>query len=292
MPVPLEKLDVCDPIWTALRSQAEEIARGEPALASFAHATILKNARLEDALSYHLARKIGDDDVSPMLTREIFEEAMSADSTIGDAVRADLSAVFERDPACHSYAQAFLFYKGFHALQSYRIAHWLWKQGRKPLAYFIQSRVSAVIRGGYPSGRADRARHLHRSRDRHRYRRDCRGGRRCVDAARRDARAARARKQATATRKSGAACCFRRGAKGSRQYRGRRIFARWRGQCGAEAVPAGLHRGRRAGETGRLPGSRSAVSGNGSNHRSGFPDLDRVCDFECEQRGRDQWLAQ
>ena len=86
MPVPLEKLDVCDPIWTTLRSQAEEIARGEPALASFAHATILKNARLEDALSFHLARKIGDDDVSPMLTREIFEEAMSADSTIATRV--------------------------------------------------------------------------------------------------------------------------------------------------------------------------------------------------------------
>lgn len=145
MAVTAEKLDVCDPIWTALRSQAEEIARNEPALASFAHATILKNARLEDALSFHLARKIGDDDVSPMLTREIFEEAMNADASIGDAVRADLSAIFERDPACHSYAQAFLFFKGFHALQSYRIAHWLWKQGRKPLAYFVQSRVSSLF---------------------------------------------------------------------------------------------------------------------------------------------------
>jgi serine O-acetyltransferase len=145
MAVTAEKLDVCDPIWTALRSQAEEIARTEPALASFAHATILKNARLEDALSFHLARKIGDDDVNPMLTREIFEEAMNADTGIGDAVRADLSAIFERDPACHSYAQAFLFFKGFHALQSYRIAHWLWKQGRKPLAYFIQSRVSSLF---------------------------------------------------------------------------------------------------------------------------------------------------
>lgn len=143
MSAAVEKLDVCDPIWTNLRAQAEEIARTEPTLASFVHATILKHARLEDALSYHLARKIGDDDVSPMLTREIFEEATNADPSIGEAVRADLSAIFERDPACHSHAQAFLFFKGFHSLESYRVAHWLWTQGRKTLSYFIQSRVSS-----------------------------------------------------------------------------------------------------------------------------------------------------
>jgi serine O-acetyltransferase len=145
MPVPAEKLAVCDPLWSALRGQAEEIAQTEPTLASFAHASVLKHARLEDALSYHLATKIGDDDVSPMLTREIFEEAMNADAAIGQAVRADLSAIFDRDPACHSHAQAFLFFKGFHALECYRIAHWLWRQDRKPLAYFIQSRVSSLF---------------------------------------------------------------------------------------------------------------------------------------------------
>jgi serine O-acetyltransferase len=60
-------------------------------------------------------------------------------------VRADLSAVFERDPACHTYAQAFLFFKGFHALQSHRIAHWLYKHDRAPFAYFIQSRMSELF---------------------------------------------------------------------------------------------------------------------------------------------------
>jgi serine O-acetyltransferase len=140
-----EKLDFCDPVWSALRAQAEELAQAVPSLASFAHATILKHDRFEDALSYHLAKKVGGDDVSPMLTREIFDEAMSADPEIGEAVRTDLSAIFERDPACHSYVQAFLFFKGFHALQCYRIAHWLWAAGRHWLAYFLQSRVSELF---------------------------------------------------------------------------------------------------------------------------------------------------
>ncbi len=139
------KLEVCDPIWSALRDQAEEIVRTEPALASFVHATILSHDRLEEALAYHLAKKVGGDDVSPMMAREIFEDAMGADAAIGAAMRADLSGTFERDPACHSYAQAFLFFKGFHALQTHRIAHWLWQQNRKPLAYFLQSRVSELF---------------------------------------------------------------------------------------------------------------------------------------------------
>jgi serine O-acetyltransferase len=79
------------------------------------------------------------------MVREIFQEAFMADTKIGASVRADLSAVFERDPACHSYVQAFLFFKGFHALQCYRIAHWLWLHGRKPMALFFQNRVSDLF---------------------------------------------------------------------------------------------------------------------------------------------------
>ena len=145
MAVSVEKVAKCDPIWSALREQAQDWAEREPALASFVHATILKHDRLEDALSYHLAKKIGSEDLSPMMTREIFEEAVAADGSIGEAVRADLSAVFERDPACNSHVEAFLFYKGFHALECYRVAHWLWNEDRRPMALFFQSRVSETF---------------------------------------------------------------------------------------------------------------------------------------------------
>ena len=140
-----EKVATCDPIWNALREQAEDLALREPALASFVHATVLKHDRLENALSYHLAKKLGSEDLPPMMTREIFDDAMKADPSIGDAVRADLSAVFERDPACRGYLDAFLFYKGFLAIQSYLIAHWLWTHDRQHMARFFQSRVSELF---------------------------------------------------------------------------------------------------------------------------------------------------
>jgi serine O-acetyltransferase len=135
----------CDPLWSALRKEAEDLARQEPELSSFAHATILKHERLEEALCHHLAKKIGGEDLSPLQVKEIFEEAFAADPEIGEAVRADLSAVYERDPACHSYAQAFLFFKGFHALQSHRMAHWLWNNGRRTVALFVQNRMSELF---------------------------------------------------------------------------------------------------------------------------------------------------
>jgi serine O-acetyltransferase len=145
MAVTREKVATCDPIWSALREQAEAMAQREPALASFVHTTLLKHERLENALSYHLAKKIGGEDLSPMMVREIFDESMAADPSIGEAVRADLSAVFERDPACKSHLDAFLFYKGFHSLESHRVAHWLWTNGRQSMARFFQSRVSELF---------------------------------------------------------------------------------------------------------------------------------------------------
>jgi serine O-acetyltransferase len=145
MSVPVEKVVSCDPIWSALRSEAAALDESAPALGTLTHGTILNHGRFEDALAYLLASKIGSESVSPMLAREIFEDAMRGDLEIGAAARADLSAVLDRDPACHSYAQAFLFFKGYHALQCHRVAHWLFKNGSAPLAYFIQSRVSELF---------------------------------------------------------------------------------------------------------------------------------------------------
>jgi len=145
MPSPREKVSTVDPIWTALRQQAEAMGAREPTLAGFVHAAILQHERLEQALSYHLARKLGGEDLSPLAIREMFDDAMAAEPELGAALRADLSAVFERDPACHSYVDAFLFYKGFHALESFRISHWLWTNNRQAMALFLQSRISQLF---------------------------------------------------------------------------------------------------------------------------------------------------
>jgi serine O-acetyltransferase len=131
-----------DPVWSLLRDQAQGIAAREPAMAGLVYDAILQHDGLEGALSYHLSRKLGGDDLGPLAIRAIVDEALAADPQIGVSVRADLAAVFERDPACHFHAQAFLFFKGFLALQCYRVAHWLWLHERPTTALFLQSRMS------------------------------------------------------------------------------------------------------------------------------------------------------
>jgi serine O-acetyltransferase len=131
-----------DEIWTSIRTSAAREAAAEPVLASFLHATILNHDTLESALSFLLAQKLDSPTAPALLLREVIEEALGSDRGIGDAIRCDLRAVQSRDSACSEYAVAFLFFKGFHALQCWRISHWLWARNRRPMALFLQNRIS------------------------------------------------------------------------------------------------------------------------------------------------------
>jgi len=133
------------PVWAALRNEAAHAAQTEPGLASLLHATILKHEDLAAALSYQLARKLGDQELRAMSVREHAEDAFASDPNLMSVIEADLQAVFERDPACKGYLQPFLFFKGFQALQTHRVAHWLYHQGRETLAFYLQSRMSEVF---------------------------------------------------------------------------------------------------------------------------------------------------
>jgi serine O-acetyltransferase len=132
------------PVWLALRQEAQSSARAEPVLASMLHATILSHDDLASALSYQIARKLGDDNIHGMTLRERVQDYYAQDSQLVDVVEADLQAVYERDPASKGYLQAFMFFKGFLSLQIYRIAHKLWHDNRITLAHFLQSRVSEL----------------------------------------------------------------------------------------------------------------------------------------------------
>ncbi|KQW83925.1 serine O-acetyltransferase [Brevundimonas sp. Root1279] len=132
-------------VWTQLRAAADEAARSEPHLGSLMNATILSHTDLAGALSFQIARKLGDAELGAMSVREVCASAFEADPGIVRAAEADLQAVAERDPAIKSVLQPFLYFKGFQALQAYRVAHWLWTHGRETLALHFQSRMSELF---------------------------------------------------------------------------------------------------------------------------------------------------
>ncbi|HWF00368.1 MAG TPA: serine O-acetyltransferase [Caulobacteraceae bacterium] len=132
-------------VWSSLRQEAQVVGREEPSLASLVTAVILRHADFASALSYQLARKLGDQELRAMSVREVAQEAYLSEPLIVEHALADLQAVFERDPACKGYVQPFLHFKGYQALQTHRVAHWLWGRGRESLAFYLQSRVSELF---------------------------------------------------------------------------------------------------------------------------------------------------
>ncbi|MGQ0486541.1 MAG: serine O-acetyltransferase [Hyphomicrobiales bacterium] len=140
-PQAVEKLD---PVWSRIREEAEAIARQEPVLGGFIFSSVLNHGSFEKALIHRLAQRLGNADLGADLVVQAFEDAVEAEPEIGFAARADIIATFERDPACHRYADPLLYFKGYQSIQTHRMAHRLWEMGRKDFAYYLQSRSSII----------------------------------------------------------------------------------------------------------------------------------------------------
>lgn len=134
-----------DPVWDAVVAGARRVAAAEPALGNLVHSNVINHASFEQALAHRLAERLHHADVSADLIRQAFDDIAKAVPEIGIAARADLAATLERDPACHKAVDAFLYFKGYHAIQTHRFTHALWNAGRRELALYLQSRSSAVF---------------------------------------------------------------------------------------------------------------------------------------------------
>jgi serine O-acetyltransferase len=140
-----DSIEKVDPVWAQIRSESEEIARKEPELATFIYSTILHHDSLEAAVVHRIAERLDSPEVPAELIRHAYVDALDSELSIGPAFRADIVATVDRDPATNRLLEPVLYYKGFHAIQAHRLAHWLWSKGRKDFAYYLQSRSSVVL---------------------------------------------------------------------------------------------------------------------------------------------------
>jgi serine O-acetyltransferase len=138
-------LDVCDPVWTQVRREAEEAMAREPALGGFVYATVLHHDRLEEAICHRIAQRLTHPDVDAGLLYDTFDELLEGEPSLGEIFRADLLAVLDRDPACSRLIEPLLYFKGFHGLQTHRFAHLLHSAGRRDFALYLQSQSSRVF---------------------------------------------------------------------------------------------------------------------------------------------------
>jgi serine O-acetyltransferase len=134
-----------DPIWEAIRDEAGAIVEADPVMTTFIYSAILDHDRLEDAVIARIASRLHSRDISADIIRHKFDAMADADTEWSDILRIDIAAVYDRDPACDRLIEPILYFKGFQAIQTHRLAHWNWKQGHRDFAYYLQSRSSQVF---------------------------------------------------------------------------------------------------------------------------------------------------
>lgn len=134
-----------DPVWTSILAEARAAADRDPMVAAFLYSTILNQNSLESAVVHRIAGRLDHPDMPASQILQAFEAMIEANPSWSAEVRVDIQAVYDRDPACDRYLQPVLYFKGFHAIQTHRLAHWLWNEGRVDFALYLQSRSSAVF---------------------------------------------------------------------------------------------------------------------------------------------------
>jgi serine O-acetyltransferase len=132
-------------LWLRLRREAEDAFDRAPSLAPLFLASIINQHSFEDAVIHRVASRLKNETVSLPLIVQAFNRAVEADPSIGAALRTDITAVFEFDPACERFIEPFLYFKGFHAIQAHRLTHWLWQNGERDFCGYLQSRSSEVF---------------------------------------------------------------------------------------------------------------------------------------------------
>ncbi|MCZ7661080.1 MAG: serine O-acetyltransferase [Xanthobacteraceae bacterium] len=134
-----------DPVWSRIRQEAEDIVRREREIATFIYSSVLHHDSLEGAVIHRVAELLDHADVPAELIRQAYADALEDDRGLGEVFRADIVATFDRDPATDRFIQPVLYFKGFHAIQTHRLAHWLWGKGRRDFAYYLQGRASLMF---------------------------------------------------------------------------------------------------------------------------------------------------
>jgi serine O-acetyltransferase len=137
--------DLSFALWARLQQEAEDAFSRERSLASLFVNSILNRPTFEDAVIHRISARLGNEIVPACLIQDVFGQAIADEAAIGAGFRADIVAVLERDPACERLIEPLLYFKGFHALQTQRLAHWLWTKGRTDFALYLQSRSSDVF---------------------------------------------------------------------------------------------------------------------------------------------------
>jgi serine O-acetyltransferase len=126
-------------LWRSVRHEARIAAANDPVFSSSLSAAILDHADLGSALAYQIGERLGKSAVQRRQFTQIAREAFSSAPDLLETAGHDLSWIAVHDPATTSLLPPLINFKGYIALQCFRVSNWLWRSNRTDLALLLQS---------------------------------------------------------------------------------------------------------------------------------------------------------
>ena len=129
-------------IWQSARREAEAIASGDPVLVQSLSRSIFDHPGLGSAVVFQIGQRLGADDDERARFARVASEAFAAAPELVEAASLDLEGIVRHDPAVTALLPPLLNFKGYVALQAWRVSNWLWQRGRTDFALMMQSASS------------------------------------------------------------------------------------------------------------------------------------------------------
>ena len=131
-------------LWQSIRREAEAALAADPVLGTSA-AALLDHPDLASAIAALIGQRLGTNEVERTRFIRVATEAYAAEPALIEAASLDLQAIIRRDPAIKGYLPPLLNFKGYIALQAWRVTNWLWRRERVDLARMMQSACSEQL---------------------------------------------------------------------------------------------------------------------------------------------------
>ena len=128
-----------DELWHGIRREAEKIVADDPVFGASMAAAILDHPDLAGAVSHQIGERLGKSPADRQRLARIAREAFAGSPPLVEAATRDLQGIAVHDPATSGFLPPLLNFKGYVALQAWRVSNWLWREGRTDLALLLQS---------------------------------------------------------------------------------------------------------------------------------------------------------
>ena len=128
-----------DQLWRSIRREAENALAADPAFGVSLSSAIFAHPDLGRALAYQIGERLGKSAADRQRFARVAGEAFAASPDLIDAASRDLQSIAVHDPATTALLPPLLNFKGYVALQAWRVSNWLWRRRRNDLALLLQS---------------------------------------------------------------------------------------------------------------------------------------------------------